>query len=102
MDPANEPLSTRALYLLMQQRFSDMDKAVLAALTAQKDAVDKAEESATKRFDEFKREIGEKIDSLLTTRDTGAGGGLARREIVSWIITVLTLGALVYTATHHP
>ncbi len=69
-------LAPRALYLLMQQRFADSDRAVLAALQAQKEAVDKAEESATKRFDEFKREIGEKLDSLITSRDTGAGKDL--------------------------
>ena len=35
-----------------------MDKAVLAALTAQKRTpLTKLKESATKRFDEFKREI---------------------------------------------
>jgi hypothetical protein len=95
-----DELTPRALYLLMQQRFQDNSTAVLAALTAQKEAAQKAEESATKRFDEFKREIGEKIDSLLTSRDTGTGKDLRVRELVGYLMAFATLGALVWSATH--
>ncbi len=95
-------LTPRALYILMQQRFQDNGTAVLAALATQKEAVDKAEESTTKRFDEFKREITEKLDLLVTAGASGAGGGLARREIVAYGINLAMLVALVFTATHKP
>jgi len=98
----DDALTPRALYLLMQQRFQDNSTAVLAALTAQKEAAQKAEESATKAFDEFKREISQKLDSLVTARDNGTGGGMARAQIVAYVTTFATLAALVYTATHHP
>jgi hypothetical protein len=98
----DDDLSPRALYLLMQQRFQDNSTAVLAALTAQKEAVQKAEDSATARFDEFKREISTKLDLLMAARDAGTGGGIARREIIAYGINILMLVALVWTATHKP
>jgi hypothetical protein len=88
--------------MLMQQRFQDNSTAVLAALTAQKEAVQKAEDSATARFDEFKREISAKLDLLMTARDAGTGGGLARREVIAYAISLFTLTALVFEIFHKP
>jgi hypothetical protein len=96
----DDDLSPRALYMLMQQRFQDNSTAVLAALTAQKEAAQKAEESATKRFDEFKREIGEKIDSLLTSRDNGTGRQGSYRELIGYGLALSSVIAMIWMATH--
>ncbi len=93
-------LSPRGLYMLMQQRFQDNSTAVLAALTAQKEAVDKAEDAATKRFDEFKREMMEKLDSLITSRDTGTGRSGSYRELIGYGLALSSVIAMVWMATH--
>lgn len=101
-------LTPRALYLLMQQRFQDNSTAVLAALTAQKEAVDKAEKSAKESFDEFKREIGEKLDTfgkklddLARASNSGTGGGIARREIIAYLIAIASIAATLWKYTGH-
>ncbi len=103
----DDAMSPNALYVLMQQRFQDNSTAVIAALAAQKEAVQKAEDSATERFNEFKREIGAKFDllslkleSLGTARDSDAGRSGSYRELIGYGLALASVIAMVWMATH--
>ena len=78
-----------------EERYIGQLREVKTALDGQAQAVDKAEKAAEKRFDEFRREIGEKLDGLITARDTGFGHGVGAREVIAYVIAALTLGALI-------
>lgn len=99
--------SVSTLKVYMDQRFGDSDKAVAAALSAQKEAVIKAEIATDKRFEtarleaEFRNNaLGAKIDELKTSTDQAFG----RREQANtsrsgnqWAVTTV-MGACVFVA----
>jgi len=61
-------------------------------LTAQKEATGKAELAATKAFDAFTETITEKLDTLISSRDTGIGRGVGYREVIAYLITAASIG----------
>lgn len=95
-----------------EQRFTDSDKAVSAALQAAKEAVIKAELATEKRFDEVRREaddrssqLSDKIDDLQAAMNRGMGDtGATRRMwamLIPTVISVISVVALVFVSFHH-
>jgi hypothetical protein len=84
-----------ASQLAVQAAFAAQKEAVAAALMAQKEATGKAEVAATKAFDAFTATITEKLDALISSRDTTKGVGTGYREVFAY---VLTIGSLVFWA----
>jgi hypothetical protein len=86
----------------LQTALIGQDKAVNAALAAAKEAVSKSELAAEKRFDSFTATLTEKLDSLMKDRDTGAGKGLASREMFAWLVGAASIAYVVIRiATGH-
>jgi len=83
-----------------EERYVGQLREVKTALDGQAQAVTKAEVAAEKRFDEFKREMSEKLDGLITSRDTGFGHGVGVREVIAYMIAAITLGALIWPKIH--
>ena len=81
-----------ASQLAVTAAFAAQKEAVAAALTAQKEATGKAELAATKAFDAFTKTITEKLDALISSRDTGVGKGLGYREVIAYLITAASIG----------
>ena len=91
-----------------EERYIGQLREVKTALDGQKDAVDKAEVAADKRFDEFKREMSGKITEVIKSlsdlsksRDTGAGGKVATRELIAYIFGIVGVAAALWKAAGH-
>jgi len=68
--PSTNDWTINSLKTYMDQRFTDSDKAVLAALVAQKETAAQLATSTDKRFDQ----VIDKIDILQTTMNQTTGG----------------------------
>jgi len=83
-----------------EERYIGQLREVKTALDNQAKAVDKAEQAADKRFDEFKREMSEKLTDLIKARDTGIGHGVGVREVVAYVISAVVIGAALWPKIH--
>jgi hypothetical protein len=84
-----------------EERYVGQLREVKTALDGQAQAVQKAENASEKRFDEFRREIAEKLDDLIKSRDTGAGGRIATRELFAYALAIASIAAYFWKASGH-
>jgi len=83
-----------------EERYIGQLREVKTALDGQAESVRKAELSAEKRFDEFRREITEKLDDLIAGRNTGLGKGIGAREVIAYVISACVIGAALWPKIH--
>ena len=91
----------------VDRRFEDADKAVVAALSAQKEAVVKAEIATEKRFEQVRQEadarmnaLGSKIDELKESTDQALGRrdqAVASKSSNQWAVTTV-MGVFMFAA----